>query len=72
MELGCFTKRAIPSVTESLKVPVGKTETGIAYLDLHEKGDGPHMLVAGTTGSGKTETIITFYWDYACNIGQMN
>lgn len=57
---GVSRKRTSPSVTESLKVPVGKTETGIAYLDLHEKGDGPHMLVAGTTGSGKTETIITF------------
>ena len=53
-------KRVSPDVTESLKVPVGRTETGIAYIDLHEKGDGPHMLVAGTTGSGKTETIITF------------
>ena len=57
---GISHNRAVPSVTESLKVPVGKTETGIAYLGLHEKGDGPHMLVAGTTGSGKTETIITF------------
>lgn len=57
---GVSCKRTGLRVTESLKVPVGKTETGIAYLDLHEKGDGPHMLVAGTTGSGKTETIITF------------
>ena len=49
-----------PDITKSLSVPIGKTDTDIAYLDLHEKGDGPHMLVAGTTGSGKTETIITY------------
>lgn len=53
------TARPFPSVTESLSVAIGKTESGIATLDLHEKGDGPHMLVAGTTGSGKSETIIT-------------
>ena len=28
-------------------------------LDLHEKGDGPHGLLAGMTGSGKSELIIT-------------
>ena len=47
-------------VTKSLSVPVGKTESGTACIDLHEKADGPHMLVAGTTGSGKTETVISY------------
>lgn len=47
--------------TQALKVPLGKkTDEVIIELDLHEKADGPHMLVAGTTGSGKTETILTF------------
>ena len=32
--------------------------TGIC-LDLHERGDGPHGLLAGTTGSGKSELLIT-------------
>lgn len=44
----------------SLRIPIGKTENGLTYLDLHEKADGPHMLVAGTTGSGKTETVISY------------
>lgn len=47
-------------ITETLATPIGLTETEIIDLDLHEKADGPHMLVAGTTGSGKTETVISF------------
>ena len=47
-------------VTRNLRVPIGKNEHGNMYLDLYEKADGPHMLVAGTTGSGKSETIITY------------
>jgi len=47
-------------VTKTLKVPIGKNEFDNVYLDLHEKADGPHMIVAGTTGSGKTETIISY------------
>ena len=47
-------------VTHDLSIPIGKNEHGIVNLDLYEKADGPHMLVAGTTGSGKSETIITY------------
>ncbi len=47
-------------ITRTLSVPLGKNDNGITYLDLHEKADGPHMLVAGTTGSGKSETILSY------------
>lgn len=47
-------------VTRNMRVAVGKNEHGPMHLDLYEKADGPHMLVAGTTGSGKSETIITY------------
>ena len=48
-------------VTKSLAVPIGLRAGGeLVYLDLHEKSDGPHMLIAGTTGSGKTETVLTY------------
>ena len=48
-------------IYETMAVPLGvnvKNET--VYLDLHEKYHGPHGLVAGTTGSGKSEILQTF------------
>ena len=39
----------------------------ICYLDVHEKYHGPHGLVAGTTGSGKSETLQTYMMSLALN-----
>ena len=43
-----------------IEAPIGISESGEALvLDLHEKDMGPHGLIAGTTGSGKSEILQT-------------
>lgn len=54
--------------TKSLQVAVGVDTYGETFmLDLHEKFHGPHGLVAGMTGSGKSEFIITYILSLAVN-----
>lgn len=48
-------------VYKSMAAPLGvKSKNAIVYLDLNEKYHGPHGLVAGTTGSGKSEILQTY------------
>ena len=52
----------------SLAVPVGINQEGELFkMDAHEKGWGPHGLVAGMTGSGKSEWIISYILALAVN-----
>lgn len=53
---------------KSLETPIGIDTMGELFtLDLHEKFHGPHGLVAGMTGSGKSEFIMAFILSMALN-----
>ena len=53
---------------ESMKALIGyKSNELPIYLDINEKYHGPHGLVAGTTGSGKSEMLQTYILSLATN-----
>ncbi|KPU52452.1 type VII secretion protein EssC [Bacillus wiedmannii] len=53
---------------KSLAVPLGlRGKEDIVNLNLHEKAHGPHGLIAGTTGSGKSEIIQSYILSLAVN-----
>ncbi len=50
-------------IFKSMAAPLGvKTKNEVVYLDISDKSNahGPHGLVAGTTGSGKSEILQTY------------
>ena len=54
--------------SRTLATPVGLDAAGEhSILNLHENVHGPHGLIAGTTGSGKSEFIITYVLSMAVN-----
>ena len=56
----------------SLAVPIGIDQSGNTfYMDIHEKAYGPHGLVAGTTGSGKSEWLLTYILSLAINFSPL-
>ena len=56
------------NIYESMAAPLGVDSSGqTVYLDIHEKAHGPHGLVAGTTGSGKSEILQSFVLSMCAN-----
>ncbi|MBQ8305260.1 MAG: type VII secretion protein EssC [Blautia sp.] len=60
-ELGARERWLKNRTTRGIRGMLGRGSGGeTVYLDIHERYHGPHGLVAGTTGSGKSETLQTF------------
>jgi DNA segregation ATPase FtsK/SpoIIIE, S-DNA-T family len=66
--LNALTRWKENNPTVSIETPIGVGNSGELFkLDLHEKYHGPHGLIAGMTGSGKSEFIMTFILSLAVN-----
>ena len=66
--LNCVTRWKENNPVTSLNADIGVDEHGNTLgLDIHEKAHGPHGLIAGMTGSGKSEFIMTYILSMAVN-----
>lgn len=66
-QLGVRSRWREARASETLAARVGAGKAGEPFfLNLHERFHGPHGLIAGTTGSGKSELIITWILSMAC------
>lgn len=67
-ELNITGRWAKNAAHKSLAVPLGlRGKEDLVNLNLHEKAHGPHGLIAGTTGSGKSEIIQSYILSLAVN-----
>ena len=67
-ELNISQRWSVNDSSKSLDVPLGvRGDDEILGLNLHEKAHGPHGLIAGTTGSGKSELVQSYILSLAVN-----
>ncbi|MCQ2498910.1 MAG: type VII secretion protein EssC [Lachnospiraceae bacterium] len=67
-ELNVLDKWRKNRTYDSMRALIGQRAGGTPwFLDIHEKYHGPHGLVAGTTGSGKSEILQTYILSLAIN-----
>ncbi|WP_300785626.1 type VII secretion protein EssC [Streptococcus sp. 19428wC2_LYSM12] len=67
-ELNIVTRWSKNETYQTMAVPLGvRGRDDILYLNLHEKAHGPHGLIVGTTGSGKSELIQSYILSLAVN-----
>ena len=67
-QLNSVNRWKTSQIVNTLAAPIGVDANGnILLLDLHEKKHGPHGLIAGMTGSGKSEFIVTYILSLAVN-----
>lgn len=58
-----FAELPLPHRRRPTRVPIGLGDDGAVHLDL--VADGPHALIGGTTGSGKSELLRTLVLGWA-------
>lgn len=67
-DLGISNRWSVADTSKTLAVPLGlRGKNDVVYLNLHERAHGPHGLVAGTTGSGKSEILQSYILSLAVN-----
>lgn len=67
-ELNVLQRWRAHHVNDSLSAPIGIMATGKQFqLDVHYRAHGAHGLLAGTTGSGKSELLRTWILSMAVN-----
>lgn len=67
-ELKIKTRWLDAEPNKSIRSLIGwRGKSDFVYWDLHERAHGPHALVGGTTGSGKSEFLTTYLIGLAIN-----